>query len=458
MAASGSKQITRDMTTRSPYRHMIMFSLPLLVSQVFQQLYNTADTYIVGKFLGTDALAAVSSSGNLIYLLVSFFIGLGVGGGVVIAKYFGAGDEDKASKAIHSIVVIGLLSSAFLTVIGTIFSPHILELINTDREIMGEAVEYFRYYFFGIITMVMYNVLRSIMNALGDSRHPLIFLIISSVTNVILDIVFLGVFRWGVWSAAFATCISQGLSAVLCLVILCRHGHFYSISIKKLRLYRGITAEIIRYGLPSGIQNSVIGIANTVVQSQINTFGKFATAGHGVYAKIEGFAFLPINSFTMAISTFVGQNLGAGKNRRAKVGARFGIICTLIMSELIGVLFFIFSPQLISIFDNTKEVVEFGTVNAQITALFFFLMAFSHAVASVCRGAGKAYVPMAIMLSFWCVFRIIYIQVTAYLFHDIRFVYWAYPITWALTAIAFLIYYIKNRDFSFDKKSPEKTK
>ena len=441
---SAPRSGVRDMTVGSPYRHMIGFALPTLLSQIFQQLYNTADTFIVGKFLGTDALAAVSSSGTLIFLLISFFAGTASGAGVTISRYFGAGDRDKVSRAIHTNVAFALVTGVFLSIIGVVFTPTLLTWMKTDPEVLPQAIEYFRYYFCGVITVVMYNTLRGVMNAVGDSRRPLYYLIFSSILNVVLDLLFVGVFHWGVWSAAFATVISQAASVVLCGVHLLKKGNVFTIEVPKIRFHWDMLKEILHYGIPAGIQNSVIALANVLVQTQINSFEKFATAGYGIYAKIEGFAFLPINSFTMAITTFIGQNLGAKQYDRAKQGARFGVLGAVVMTAAIGVLFYAFAPQLIGLFDSTPEVVAFGVRQARTISLFYGLLAFSHAVAAVCRGAGKAVIPMAIMLSVWCVFRILYILTVMRLYGEIGYIYWAYPITWAISSVIYLIYYLKS--------------
>lgn len=450
------------MTKGNPYALMIKFALPLLLSQIFQQLYNTADTFLVGRFLGTTALAAVSSSGPLIFLMCSFFIGTAQGAGIVIAKYFGAKDYDGVSRAIHTHVALGLISSVILTAIGVGLTPSLLRLMNTDPTVLPQAIEYFRYYFTGIVCLVLYNVSCSIMNALGDSRRPLIYLIVSSILNIVLDVIFLGVCRFGVWSAAVATVISQFISVVLCLVHLCRKGRVYSISVRKIKIDKNIFFEIVRYGVPGGIQNSVIAFANVIVQSQINSFGAYATAAYGAYSKIEGFAFLPINCFVMAITTFVSQNLGAREKKRAKTGARFGIISCVLLAELIGITVYFGGKFFISSFDSTPEVISYGVAQAHTCSLFYGLLAYSHAVASVCRGAGKAFVPMAVMLSVWCVFRICYIVCVMHFLHDLRYIYWAYPITWGISSIIYALYYYLSKWVNgFDKKTdavtPEQT-
>lgn len=432
---------TRDLTVGNPYRQIVAFALPVLLSQIFQQLYNTADTFIVGKFLGTDAMAAVSSSGTLIFMLVSFFEGTAMGAGVVISKYFGAGDENNVSRAVHTNIALGLVSGVILTLIGVIFTPTFLVWMQTDPDILPEAIEYFRYYFFGALALIMYNNCRGIMNAVGDSRRPLYYLIFSSVLNILLDLLFIAVLGFGVWSAAIATVISQAASVVLCMIRLCRPGEVFSVYIKKIRFHRDIFFEIIRYGLPSGVQNSVIAFANVIVQTNINGFGKYATAAYGAHSKIEGFAFLPITSFNMAITTFISQNLGARQYDRAKKGARFGILAGVLIAEAIGIAIFILSPKLIGLFDSTPEVIELGVRQDHVVTLFYFLLAYSHSVAAVCRGAGKAFVPMVVMLSIWCVVRITYIIIITNLFHNITLIYWAYPITWSISSVIYFIYY-----------------
>ena len=442
--AKRRSESVKDMTQGNPYSQIIAFALPIFLSQVFQQLYNTADTLIVGRFLGTNALAAVSSSGTLIFLLVSFFNGTSMGAGVVVSKYFGAKDNDKISRAIHTNIVFSLLCGVVLTLVGVFLTPTFLVWMKTDPDVLPEAIEYFRYFFLGSLAMIMYNACRGIMSALGDSKRPLYYLIFSSLLNVALDVLFVAGFGWGVWSAAVATVLSQAASVVLCLRHLLVKDQIYSVQLKKLRIDKAMLLEILRYGLPAGVQNSVIAFANTIVQTQINSFGKYATAAYGTHGKIEGFAFLPIVSFNMAISTFISQNLGAGLHDRVKQGARFGTVAAVLMAELVGVLCYIFAPQLIGLFDSNAEVIRLGTMQARTVSLFFFLLAYSHSIAAVCRGAGKAFVPMFIMLGVWCVLRICYIAYVSHTFGELSYIYWAYPITWAISSVMDLIYYLKG--------------
>ena len=430
----------RDLTTGNPYSLIVSFALPIFFSQLFQQLYNTADSLIVGHFLGTEALAAVSSSGMLIFLMTSFFEGTAMGAGVVISRYFGARNDGKVSRSIHTSLAFGLLAGVILTVAGILFTPTLLVWMKTDPQVLPGAIEYFRYYFAGSMAVVLYNASRSIMTALGDSRRPLYYLVFSSVLNIVLDILFVGVFRWDVWSAALATVISQAASAVLCLMRLAGRRFAYPVKLRQIRLHGDILREILRYGLPSGVQNSVIALANVIVQTQVNSFGMLATAAFGSHCKIEGFAFLPITSFCMAISTFTSQNLGAREYDRAKIGARFGILGGIVMAELVGVLVYTFSPQLIGLFDSNPGVIEYGVTQERTVTLFYCLLAFSHCTAAVLRGAGKAFVPMVIMLGVWCVIRIAYILLVMHFIGEIRFVYWAYPITWSISSVLYFVY------------------
>ena len=435
---------TNSLTTGPIWKRMTMFALPVLLGNIFQQLYNTFDAWVVGNYLGDQSLAAVSSSGSLIFMIVSFLSGVSMGAGVIIARYFGANDHKKLSDAIHTNVAFGLASGLALTLIGTLLSPILLGWMGTPEDVMPESVSYMQWFFAGGIFMSMYNTFVGILHAVGDSKHPLIYLIISSIINVLLDLLFVGIFRWGVGSAAIATTISQSVSATLCFIQLIRARKYpYHLKVRKIRFDWSSLKEIFRHGLPAGVQNSVISIANVVVQSNINSFGTAAMAGCGSYSKLEGFAFLPITCFTQAIATFVGQNLGAQKLDRVKKGVRFGIFCCVIMAEIVGIIFWLFAPNLISIFNDAPDVIQYGSAHMRTTCLFFCLLAFSHCIGSVLRGAGKSTVPMMVMLVCWCLIRVTYITIAVKYINELTTVSWAYPITWSCSSLVFLIYYLK---------------
>lgn len=438
----------RSLIEGSIWKNILLFAFPVFLGNVFQQFYNAFDAWAVGNFIGDNALAAVGSSGSLIFMVVGFFNGLAMGAGVIISRYFGAKDYQSMRDAIHTDVAFGLVSGVLMTVIGVVFSPVLLRWMGTPEQVLPVSIAYFRFYFLGAIFTVMYNIFVGILHAVGDSKHPLYYLILSSILNIILDLLFVGVlFRdseiTGVASAAMATAISQAISALLCFIRLVRVKSPYQLSISEIRFHRKSLRDIIRFGLPAGIQNSVISIANVFVQSNINSFGKAAMAGHGSYAKIEGFAFLPVTCFVQALSTFVGQNLGAHQYGRVKKGVYFSITCSCMMAGIIGITAFAFAPNLISIFNSSPEVVDFGTRYMRITSLFFCLLAFSHCIAGVMRGAGKSSVPMYIMLGCWCIFRVIYINIGLHFVNEFETVALAYPITWGLSSIIFLIYFLK---------------
>ncbi len=425
-------------------RQLIAFALPLMLGNLFQQLYNTADSLIVGNFLGSNALAAVSSSSNLIQLMIGFFNGVASGAGVVVSRYYGARDIQRVQKSVHTMLAFGVAAGLLLTVAGVALTPILLRMMGTPEMVLPQSISYFRTYFLGSCAFVLYNVCMGILQAVGDSRHPLQYLIISSITNVVLDLLFVGVFHWGVGSAAAATVISQLLSTVLCLLRLMHSDRDYRVSLRKIRFDPPALREILQNGVPAGLANCIIAIANVVVQSNINAFGAAAMAGCGAHSRIEGFAFLPVTCFNMALTTFVSQNLGAERYDRVKKGVRIGLCCAVAIAQGIAVLIFIFSPQLIGLFDKNPEVIAYGVMHERTTTPFFFLLAYTHAMAAIQRGAGKSTVSMLVMAICWCVIRVPYVTIAAHLFPVLRSVSTGYPVTWALSSIAFTIYFFKT--------------
>ncbi len=423
-------------------RGIIKFAIPLFFGNLFQQLYNTADSLIVGNELGDAALAAVSSTGTLIFLLIGFFQGVGLGAGVVIAQFFGAGDKRNLRSSIHTFLALSVIIGIFLTLAATLLAPQILVWMGTPADVMPDAVQYIRVYFLGSLGLVLYNSCMGIMQAVGDSKHPLYYLIISSLINIVLDLILVMGFGFGVWAAALATIVSQFVSVILCLRKLMISKEDYSVTLKELKIQGRMVKMILRIGLPTGVQNSIIAFANVVVQSNINYFGKTAMAGCGAYSKIEGFAFLPITSFTAAITTFVGQNLGAGQKERVKKGATFGVLSSMVLAEIIGLIFFISAPLLISAFTQEKEAIAYGVLKARTCSLFYCLLAATHSFSAVLRGSGKSMVPMFTMLAFWCIIRVSFLWIMVPLTESIDVVNWVYPLTWTLSTITLFIYYI----------------
>ena len=429
-----------DMTTGSIWKRMVSFAVPVFLGNLCQQMYNTVDSVIVGKFVGKQALAAVASSGNLIFMMTGFFMGLFIGAGIVIAQYFGAKNYEKVRAAVHTDFAFALCCGVLLTLLGVFFTPTILTWMRTPADVLDTSILYFRLYFLGSLATILYNAGMGILQAVGDSRSPLYYLVISSAVNVALDLLFVGAMDMGVAGAAVATVISQVVSAVLCIIKLTRSDGPYRLEIKRIGFDLPLLKKITSQGVPSGVQNSIIAIANVVVQSNINTFGSDAMAGCGSYSKVEGFVFLPITAFAMALTTFIGQNLGAGQFDRAK---QIGILCSMAMAELIGVALFFLAPYAMRLFNDDPAVVAIGVRQSHIEALFFCFLAFAHGVSAVLRGAGRAQVPMYTMLGCWCILRVSYITLALKVWPDIATIFWAYPITWSVSCVVFLLYYLK---------------
>lgn len=444
----------QDMTTGSIWKHMLSFAIPVFLGQLFQQLYNTADSVIVGNFVGKGALAAVSSSGNLIFMMTGFFTGLSLGAGVVISRYFGAKDYDTMSTAIHTNIAFGAVCGILMTIAGIFLTPKLLVWMKTDAEVLPLSITYFRTYFLGAFFSLMYNTCMGILRAVGDSRTPLYYLIFSSIVNVVLDLLFVGPLQMGVAGAAFATVISQALSATLCFIKLLRATGPEKVTFKRIGFDFSLLRQIAGQGFPSGVQNSIISIANVVVQSNINVFGTDAMAGCGSYSKVEGFVFLPITAFTSAITTFVSQNLGARQHKRAKQGAAFGVVCATVLAELLGVILYFVCPWVIRLFNDDANVVAIGVLQMRTECFFFFALALAHGISAVMRGAGRANMPMFTMLGCWCILRVTYITIAVKRYPSIQTIFWAYPLTWCVSCVIFLLYYWKaDWVHSYDKKA-----
>lgn len=432
-----------NLTEGSIIKGLAAFAVPLFLGQLLQQFYNMADAWVVGNFADNDAFAAVSLAGNLSFVVIGLFGGIAIGGGVIVSRYFGAQDEEKLAMAIHTNFLLGLIAAVLSTAVGLVLIPYLLRWMGTPESVMPEAQMYFRIYFGGVSTVILYNTCMAIMRAVGDSLHPLYYLIFSSIVNVVLDLIFVAGFQWGAGGAAVATVIAQGLSVVLCLLRMCRGTEAAAIRLSQLRFHGGMMAQVIRQGFPTGIQNSVISIGNLVVQSYINSFGAYAISGHGAFSKVEGIIFLPIMSMSMALPTFVSQNLGAGEYGRAKKGAAVGILSGAVMAELMGLLLYVWIPYALRMFVSYPEAIEFGTIHGRTVTVFFFLLAFSHCASGALRGCGKAVVPMITMLVCWCGVRIVYVTAALRFFPAFRTISWAYPLTWGLSSVIFLVFLVR---------------
>lgn len=428
-----------NLTEGSIIGGLIAFAIPLFLGQLLQQFYNMADAWVVGNFASNDAFAAVSLAGNLTFVVIGLFNGIAIGGGVVISRYYGAKDEKQMNLAIHTNLLFGILAGVLSTILGLLLVPILLKWMNTPDSVMPDALSYFNIYFAGVSTVILYNTCMSIMRAVGDSVRPLYYLLISSLVNVVLDLVFVAGFGWGAGGAAFATVIAQGLSVLLCLIRMCSGKDSIKIHVSYFKFNKSAMMKIIRQGLPGGIQNTVNSIGNMVVQSCINTFGAFAISGYGAFHKVEGIAFLPIMSMCMALPTFVSQNLGAGEVERAKKGTFIGVFMGCAFAEVMGLFIYFLSSYLIGAFVSSPEAIAYGVGHGKTVAFFLFLLGFTHCAAGALRGCGKAMIPMVTLLVCWCGIRILYVTTALKFFPVFQTISWAYPITWGLSAVILLI-------------------
>ena len=429
-----------SLTSGSVAKGMLVFAVPIFFSNLFQQLYNAVDSLIVGNFLGGEALAAVGSSGSLIFLLTGFVNGVSLGAGVLVARHYGAKDDTALRRAVHTTVALGLTAGVILSVVGVLLTPQILRWMDTPEEVLPNSIVYFRVYFMGSLAVVMYNMGASILQSVGDSQSPMRYLITASVLNVILDLWFIAGLHMGVGGAAFATILSQTVSAVLAFRKLTLAKEAYGVRWREVRFHPATLRAVVAQGVPSGVQNSVISIANVIVQANINAFGANAMAGCGAYSKVEGFAFLPVTCFSMALATFVSQNIGARQLDRVRKGMRFGILTSSLLAECVGVAMFTLAPILIAAFNHEPDVIAFGVQQARTVSLFYCLLAFSHCCAGILRGLGRPVVPMVVMLAIWCALRITYITITVHFIPQIAVIFWAYPLTWTISSVLFAWY------------------
>ncbi len=433
------------MTEGVIWKEILLFSIPLLLGNLFQQLYNAVDSVVVGNYIGAQALAAVGSSAPVINLLVSFFMGLAVGAGVIISRYFGARKKEELHIAVHTSLALTFAAGLVMTLIGVLISPYVLQWVGTPSDVMESSVLYLRIYFLGILSVMVYNMGSGILRAVGDSRNPLYFLIVSSFTNIILDMLFVIVFHMGIAGVGWATLIAQTISAVLTMLLLMRTKEEYQVKLKHIRFHKHMLYEIVRLGLPSGLQNAIVSFSNVIVQSNINAFGSLAMAGCGSYTKIDGFAILPVMSYSMALTTFTGQNMGAKKYDRVKQGAKTGILMSVITIVCISALLLMLGPNVLAIFSSDPTVINYGLYMMHVLAPGYIFLAISHAFNGIIRGAGITTVPMIVMVTCWCGLRMAWILTSVPLFHDIGVVFMGWPLTWIASALWLFLYYRKGK-------------
>ena len=431
-----------DMTSGNVYGLLIRFAVPLLLGNLFQQLYNTVDTWVVGNYVGKEAFSAVGTVSPIINMLIGTFLGLSIGAGVVISQYYGAKQEQKVSETVHTALVMTAILGVLFTFIGVLMTPPMLRLMKTPAEVFPEARRYLTIYFSGIFGLLLYNMGAGILRAVGDSQRPFYFLVLSTTLNIGLDLLFVIVFHMGVAGVAYATILAQGLSAVLVLLLLMRAKNCVRVSLSSLKLHADPLKKIIRVGIPAALQRAVTSFSNVFVQSYINYFGADVMGGWTAYTKVDAFLFLPMQSVSSGATTFVGQNLGVNDVVRAKKGIRVAMIIAMACNLVIMVPVLIFAPALVRFFNGTPAVVTYGTLFLRMMSPFYVLCCVNQILAGSLRGAGDSKTPMFIMLGSFVLFRQIYLfVVTHFISNAIVPVAMSYPAGWLVCSVATLIYY-----------------
>lgn len=432
-----------DMTSGNIVRHIFSFALPLLVGNIFQQLYNTVDTWVVGNFVSNEAFSAVGTVGPIINMLIGFFMGLSAGAGVVISQYYGAKREEDVSRAVHTSVVMTLIIGAVFTFIGIGMTPFMLRLMKTPPEVMPESTAYLTIYFSGLMGLMLYNIGSGILRAVGDSQRPFYFLVVCAILNTVLDLLFVLVFHMGVEGVALATILSQGISAVLVMFTLLRTGGCIRLSVKKLRLHFDMLKKIVRVGIPAALQMAVTAFSNIFVQSYINYFGADCMSGWTAYAKVDQLLFLPMQSISLASTTFVGQNLGRNQPERARQGVSVALKMALCATVIMMIPLLIFAAPIVSFFNDKPQVIEYGAMLLRWMSPFYVLCCFNQIYSGALRGAGNTKAPTIIMLSSFVLFRQIYLYVMSGICNEIIPIAMSYPAGWLLCSSLTSLYYHK---------------
>lgn len=437
-------QVT-TMTEGSIVKQILKFSIPLILGNLFQQLYNTVDSIIVGNYIGKDALAAVGSTSALINLLLAFCVGASAGAGVVIAQYYGARDEKGMHVAVHTTVAVACVGGAIMTVIGVFFTPGILRIMGTPDEIMVQSVLYLRIYFGGILFSVIYNFAAGILNAVGYSAKSLQFLIIAACSNVVFDLMFVVVFHMGVEGVALATDIAQFLSFIFIMRFMVKSEDVFRVCWKDVRLNKSMAGKILKIGLPTGVQSAVIGLANVTVQSSVNSFGATLMAAYAAYVKIDGFNILPVLSFSTAATTFTGQNVGAGEYDRVRKGKWVALALSVGYTLISSMLILLFGKQILRVFVDDAEVIALGCYILKFFCPFYFLLSIMHSLAGTIRGTGKTIPPMLIILVSLCFFRIVWLKIMLPIYGDMTVIFVVYPLSWLIGAVLMALYTWKGK-------------
>jgi len=443
-AAIGRKRDV-DMTQGSTFKLLLQFALPLMAGNLFQQFYNMVDTWVVGNYVSNVAYSAVGTMGPIFNMLIGFFAGFASGTGVVISQYYGAKMPQQVRKSVHTALVMTVIMGVILTAAGLLMIPAALRMINMPAEAMQDADIYLRILFSGLLGLMLYNMGAGILRAVGDSRRPFYFLVVSALINIALDLLFVIRFDMGVAGVAWATVIAQSVSAVLVLITMARTESVVQIKLRWMALDLSILKKVLRIGFPAALQMAITSFSNIFVQSYINYFGTDCMSGWTTYSKVDMLMFLPMQSLSLAATTFVGQNLGKGNVERAKKGIHTALMMSLAVTAVILVPLMIFAPQLTAFFNDKPEVVQYGTMLLRLLSPFYLLCCLNQVYAAGLRGAGNSRAPMFIMLGSFVVFRQIYLFVMAnFIANEIVPIAMSYPAGWLLCSLATTVYYRKT--------------
>ncbi len=434
-----------DMTQGSIVRHIITFALPLLAGNIFQQLYNTVDTWVIGNYASNEAYAAVGNVGPIINMLIGFFVGLSSGAGVVISQYYGAHREEEVQRTVHTAITMTLILSVVFAIVGVCMTPMMLDLMKMPDNVQPEAIRYLTIYFSGIIGLMLYNIGAGILRAVGDSKRPFYFLVVCAVLNTVLDLFFVLVLQMGVTGVALATVLSQCVSAVLVMLTLLRSHGCIKLQLSKLRLHWDLLKKIFAVGIPASLQMCITAFSNIFVQSYINFFGDNCMSGWTSYSKVDQVLFLPMQSIALSSTTFVGQNLGSNQPERARVGVRVALLLSIAATVVLTIPVVAFAPGIVAFFNDKAEVVEYGALLLRWMSPFYVLCCFNQVYSGALRGAGNSRVPMVIMITSFVVFRQIYLFAMSNICNEIIPIAMSYPAGWLLCSTLSTIYYHRTK-------------
>lgn len=428
------------------WKQLLLFFFPILFGTFFQQLYNTTDAVVVGNFVGTEALAAVGGpASTIINLLVGFFVGLSSGAGVVISQYFGSNSHDKLRFAVHTAMALSVIGGAGMMVLGIATASAALSLLNTPADIMGDSVLYMRIYFLGMIPSMIYNMGAGILRAIGDSKRPLYFLIASCIINIFLDLFFVVVLGLGVLGVGVATVLSQVVSAAMTLFVLLRTKESYQVRIPEIRIHQKYLSTILRIGLPAGLQSAMYSISNLVIQAAINGFGTDTVAAWTAYGKVDSFFWMIMTAYATAITTFAGQNFGAGRIDRVKKSVRVCLLMAAVTSVVFSFIVVGGGPVILRLFTQDADVIDICMGMIRVVSPAYITYICIEILSGACRGCGDALIPMILTCFGVCVLRILWVTLVSIVSPGISQIVFSYPLTWTITSILFIIYYKKGK-------------